>query len=235
MKSEMPEKNNHSGHRKRLKDRFLREGLDSFEMHNVLELLLFFGIPYKDTNDIAHELLNRFGSLSGVLEAQYEDLVSVPGVGENAAVLIKLISPLSRRYMEDKLNEKTVLSSCEYVGEYLLAKYRFRQDELFSMLCLDQNCRLISWEQISSGTVNVTAVNTRKVIEAAIKTSANGVILAHNHPNGLAVPSADDIRSTMALIEALDVIGVKVLDHIIVGSEDYVSLASSRQYKKLFV
>lgn len=226
--------NNHAGHRKRLKDRFLRDGLDGFEIHNVIELLLFFGIPYKDTNDIAHNLLNRFGSLAGVLEAPYEELAKVAGVGDNAATLIKLIAPLSRRYMEDKVNGKTVLNNCDAVGEFLMAKYRFRRDEMFSMLCLDQNCRLISWEQISDGTVNVTEVSTRKVIEAAMKTSANGVILAHNHPNGLAVPSNDDIRSTIMLIDALSVIGVRVLDHVIIGEEDYVSLINSHQYRSLF-
>ncbi len=230
----MSEKNNHQGHRKRLKDRFLREGLDNFEIHNILELLLFFGIPYKDTNDIAHELLNKFGSLSGVFDAPYEELMNVSGIGENVATLIKMISPLSRKYMEDKLNEKAVLDSCDAVGEYLVAKYRFRQDELFSMVCLDQSSRLIGWEQISSGTINITAVNTRKAIEAAMKTSANAVVLAHNHPNGLAVPSSDDIRSTQELVDALGVIGVRVLDHIIIAGEDFVSLASSRQYKNLF-
>ncbi|MBQ2816026.1 MAG: DNA repair protein RadC [Clostridia bacterium] len=203
-------------------------------MHNVLELLLFFGIPYKDTNDLAHELLNRFGSLSGVLEASREELMSVKGIGENAATLLNLIPSLSRKYLEDKVDEKAVMSSCEDVGNYLVAKYRFRQDEVFSMLCLDQSCRLISWEIISIGTINVTAVNSRKVIEAAMKTSANAVVLAHNHPNGLAVPSSDDIKSTIALVEALDIIGVRVLDHIIISGEDFVSLVSSQQYKKIF-
>lgn len=226
--------NNHKEHRQRLKERYHREGLDNFEMHNVLELLLFFGIPYKDTNDLAHELLNRFGSLSGVLEASREELMSVKGMGENAATLLNLIPSLSRKYLEDKVDEKAVMSSCEDVGNYLVAKYRFRQDEVFSMLCLDQSCRLISWEIISIGTINVTAVNSRKVIEAAMKTSANAVVLAHNHPNGLAVPSSDDIKSTIALVEALDIIGVRVLDHIIISGEDFVSLVSSQQYKKIF-
>ncbi len=231
----MPDKNNHAGHRLRLKKRFRREGLDNFETHNILELLLFFGYPQKDANELAHDLLNRFGSLSGVIDAPYNELLAVNGVGENTATLLKLIPPLSRTYLEDKLNDKTRLDSCDAVGEFLLAKYRFRQDELFSVLCLDQNCRLINWEQISSGTANVTAVNTRKVVEAVMRTSANAVVLAHNHPNGLAVPSPDDISSTATIVDMLDVLGVKVLDHIIIAGEDYVSLASSHQYKKLFL
>lgn len=230
----MNSENNHKEHRQRLKARYHREGLDNFEDHNILELLLFFGIPYKDTNNLAHELLNRFGSLSGVLEASREELMNVNGIGENAATLLNLIPALSRKYLEDKVDEKTPMNSCSAVGNYLIAKYRFRQDEVFSMICLDQSCRLISWEIISSGTINVTAVNSRKVIEAAMKTSANAVVLAHNHPNGLAVPSGDDIKSTMALVEALNIIGVKVLDHIIISGEDFVSLASSQQYKHLF-
>lgn len=230
----MNSENNHKEHRKRLKGRFHREGLDNFEIHNVLELLLFFGIPYKDTNDLAHELLKKFGSLSGVLEASREELMSVNGIGENAATLLTLIPSLSRRYLEDKVNEKASMNNCEAIGNFLVAKYRFRQDEVFSIICLDQCCRFISWEIISSGTINVTAVNSRKVIEAAMKTSANAVVLAHNHPNGLAIPSADDIKSTIALIEALGIIGVRVIDHVIISGEDYVSLASSKQYKNLF-
>ena len=226
--------NNHKDHRRRLKERYHREGLDNFEDHNVLELLLFFGIPYKDTNNLAHELLNRFGSLSGVLEASREELMSVNGIGENAATLFNLIPALSRKYLEDKVDEKAPMNSCSAVGNYLIAKYRFRQDELFSMICLDQSCRLRSWEIISSGTINVTAVNSRKVIEAAMKTSANAVILAHNHPNGLAIPSGDDIKSTIALVEALNIIDVRVLDHIIISGDDFVSLASSQQYKHIF-
>lgn len=230
----MNSENNHKDHRRRLKERYHREGLDNFEDHNVLELLLFFGIPYKDTNNLAHELLNRFGSLSGVLEASREELMSVNGIGENAATLFNLIPALSRKYLEDKVDEKAPMNSCSAVGNYLIAKYRFRQDELFSMICLDQSCRLRSWEIISSGTINVTAVNSRKVIEAAMKTSANAVILAHNHPNGLAIPSGDDIKSTIALVEALNIIGVRVLDHIIISGDDFVSLASSQQYKHIF-
>ena len=230
----MNSENNHKEHRQRLKARYHREGLDNFEDHNILELLLFFGIPYKDTNNLAHELLNRFGSLSGVLEASREELMNVNGIGENAATLLNLIPALSRKYLEDKVDEKAPMNSCSAVGNYLIAKYRFRQDEVFSMICLDQSCRLISWEIISSGTINITAVNSRKVIEAAMKTSANAVVLAHNHPNGLAVPSGDDIKSTMALVEALNIIGVKVLDHIMISGEDFVSLASSQQYKHLF-
>ncbi|MBQ5885150.1 MAG: DNA repair protein RadC [Clostridia bacterium] len=230
----MNPENNHKDHRRRLKERYHREGLDNFEDHNVLELLLFFGIPYKDTNNLAHELLNRFGSLSGVLEASREELMSVNGIGENAATLFNLIPALSRKYLEDKVDEKAPMNSCSAVGNYLIAKYRFRQDELFSMICLDQSCRLRSWEIISSGTINVTAVNSRKVIEAAMKTSANAVILAHNHPNGLAIPSGDDIKSTIALVEALNIIDVRVLDHIIISGDDFVSLASSQQYKHIF-
>ena len=230
----MSEINHHKEHRKRLKNRFLSEGLDNFEMHNILELLLFFGIPQKDTNDLAHELLNKFGSLSGVFEAPYSELIKVKGIGDNAATLIQLISPLSRIYLEDKLSEKISFDSTRAVGKFLLAKYRFRKDEMFSMLCLDQNCRLIKWVPISSGTINVTAVNTRKVVEAVMNTSANAVVLAHNHPAGLAVPSADDINSTIAIRKLIEPLGVTLLDHIIIANEDYVSLLESDQYKFVF-
>ncbi len=230
----MAAKNNHAGHRERLKARFLREGLDNFEIHNVIELLLFYGLPQKDTNELAHELLNKFGSLSGIIEAPYSELIKIDGIGNHTASLINLIAPLSRMYLEDKLNDKLRFDSIDAVGEFLLAKYRFRKDEMLSMVCLDQSCRLISWEVISSGTINVTAVNTRKVVEAVMKTSANGVVLAHNHPNGLAVPSDDDISSTIMIKNILETLSVTLLDHIIIANEDYVSLNESEQYKFAF-
>lgn len=232
--STLSAKNIHAEHRQRLKKRFISDDLDSFETHNIIELVLFFSIPQGDTNELAHKLLKEFGSLAGVFDAPYDELLKVKGVGEHTATLIKLLAPLSRKYMEDKTREKEVFDSCEAVGEFLLAKYRFRQNEILSVLCLDQNCRFISWEQISSGTVNATAINTRKIIEVAVKTSAHSIILSHNHPNGLAEPSPDDIRSTMMLVDALNVISVKVIDHIIIGGEDYISLANSQQYEKLF-
>ena len=230
----MSEINHHKDHRKRLKNRFLSEGLDNFEVHNVLEFLLFFGIPQKDTNELAHELLDKFGSLSGVLEAPRSELLKFKDIGENTATLIQLIPPLSRIYLEDKIKERVAFDSTSAVGNYLLAKYRFRKDEMFSMLCLDQNCRLIKWVPISSGTINVTAVNTRKVVEAVMNTSANAVVLAHNHPAGLAVPSADDINSTIAIRKLIEPLGVTLLDHIIIANEDYVSLLESDQYKFVF-
>ncbi|MBQ5890250.1 MAG: DNA repair protein RadC [Clostridia bacterium] len=230
----MNSENNHKDHRQRLKARYYNEGLDSFEDHNILEFLLFFGIPYKDTNDLAHELLNHFGSLSGVFEASREDLMSIKGIGENTATLLTFIPALSRKYLEDKVDEKVPMNNCSTVGKFLIGKYRFRRDEVFSVISLDQSCRFKHWDIISSGTINITAVSSRKVIETALKTSANAVILAHNHPNGLAVPSGDDIKSTIALVEALNVIGVRVLDHIIISDEDFVSLASSQQYKHIF-
>jgi DNA repair protein RadC len=224
----------HEGHRSRLKERFLKEGLDSFEPHNIVELLLFFGIPYKDTNEIAHDLISTFGSLSGVIDASYEDLVKIKGVGENAATLIKLIAPLSRAYMDDKYSQGEILNTTEAAGKFLLGKYRFRDDEFFSMTCVDSNCRLISFNIVSQGSINATEVSVRKAVEIAVKTSANGVIIAHNHPGGLALPSQADIFATQKLIDALRMINVYVIDHIIICGEDYVSLAQSKKYKNMF-
>lgn len=224
----------HEGHRKRLKSRFLSEGLDNFNPHNVLELLLFYSIPRKDTNEIAHRLIERFGSLAGVFDASVEDLMQVKGITLHSACLIKMIIPMSRYYSADKFRRKIVLNSPTLCGDYLLARYLGYTNEIVSLISMDNQCRIISFDIIGEGDICSAGISTRKVIETVLRTKATSAVIAHNHPGGIALPSKEDIEATINIIEALRVVGVYLLDHIILAGDDYVSLADSKEYQYLF-
>lgn len=217
----------HSGHRARLKKRFLNEGLEHFEEHNTLELLLFFAIPQKDTNELAHLLIRTFGSLSGVFDASYEDLLRVSGVGENTATLIKLIPQISREYQISRQTPDVVLSTVEKAGTFLIPRFIGARTEIVLLLCLDSRKSLISCDQVGEGTVGIAQTRTRRVVELAIKHNAASVILAHNHLSGNALPSQEDQITTLKLKAALEGVGIVMDDHIIVADEDFVSLAQS--------
>lgn len=223
----------HDGHRERLRNRFIEEGLDSFEIHNVLELALFYAIPRKDTNEIAHRLLTRFGSLSAVLEAPVQELMQVDGISKNSAVFLSLIPALCRRYYEDRCSGKRI-TSVEEAGEYFKPKFIGRTDEVIFFLVLDGKGRVLNCETVSEGVVNEVNVNVRKLVEISMRYKATSAILAHHHPNGNALPSEADIETTWMVRHALEFVGVKLTDHIIVADDDFISLRESRQYKYLF-
>ena len=220
----------HAGHRKRLKERFRREGLDSFDELHVLELLLFYCIPQKDTNLLAHELLDRFGSLPQVLEATAEELEKVPGVGEHVSTLLTLITDISRYYMVSRSARFDVLLTNEQCGDYLLPYFVGRRDETVFMLCLDAKCKVLCCKEVGRGSVNSAGVPVRRVVETALGVNATTVILAHNHPSGLAIPSSEDIITTRRIAIALDAVGIVLADHIVVADDDFVSMVQSRLY-----
>lgn len=235
-KEKTSDKNTHAQHRQRLRARFRKEGLDSFEDHNVLELLLFFGIPFKDVNETAHDLLEHFGSLSDVLDAKYEDLCKVKGISENSATLIKLIPELFRRYELDKLNKDgIILNSAELVAKYSSKYFKGVKEERLYLLCLDSNCRLISCNLISTGTVSSTPINNRLIAEYAYAADAANLILVHNHPSGIAAPSKQDVDVTTMIIDTMRQIGLRLADHVIVGlGDDYFSFKTSPKWKCIF-
>ncbi|MBF0455770.1 MAG: DNA repair protein RadC [Magnetococcales bacterium] len=217
----------HSGHRKRLRQRFFREGLEQFEDHQVLELLLFHAVPRRDTNEMAHLLLKRFGALSAVLEADPKDLASIPGMGESAVAFLALIPPLTRRYLTDSVSrEKPTLNDSKKTNTYLTPLMAGRTEEVFYMLCLDNNCRLLFPALISKGTVNEANIHIRHVVEAALRHKAASVIFAHNHPSGQLNPSRADIQITQIMVSALVPIGIRVLDHVIVAGKRCLSMAA---------
>ena len=222
----------HAGQRQRLKERFLRDGLDHFEEHQVLELLLFYGIPQRDTNEIAHELIRKFGSLSKVLEATPEELSEVKYVGDNVTTLFQLITAVARYYQVNCAMREEILTSIDACGRYLVPFFYERQNETVFLLCLDAKCKVLSCEKVGEGSVNSAGVPVRKIVELALKANATSVILAHNHPSGLAIPSGEDIQTTRRVAMALDAVEIGLVDHIIVADSDWVSLSQSGLYRQ---
>ena len=217
----------HDGHRNRLKNRFLNEGLTNFEDHNVLELLLFYSIPRSDTNEIAHELLNKFGSLHGVFEAGMEDLMSVNGISRHSAVLIKTIPELFVVYGRDKVRDIQKINSSDDAKQFFIPRFYGKVREEVQLVLLDDKMNIIKWVKIYEGSVNSANVPIRKIVEIAIENRATNVIIAHNHPTGLILPSKDDLRATAKVREALALVDVKLLDHVIVSDNEAASLKDS--------
>lgn len=215
----------HEGHRSRVKVRYLKEGLDSFEDHQVLEMLLFYSIPLKDTNELAHDMIKEFGSLAGLFEADPKDICNRSGVSENTAILITLIPSLSRRYLKGKWGEKPVLNSSSKAGDYAASLFTGRTYEAFYVICLDSQNRVNFADMVHEGTINEAPVYPRLIVETALRHQANSVILAHNHPGGSLQPSAADTEVTKRITTALDAISIKVVDHIIVAGDKYTSFA----------
>ncbi len=216
----------HEQHRKRMKERFLREGIENFEPHNVLELLLFYSIPQKDTNETAHKLINRFGSLSAVFEAPFSELIKVDGVKEHSATLIKLVPELARRYVSDSCAiNGTILPTIDDVGKYFTAKYIGATKETVYLLLMDNKYKVLECVKIHEGSVNSSAITMRKIIEAAITAEAACAVIAHNHPGGLLIPSADDLFTTSEVQRALSMIGVNFLGHILVAGNQYTDIS----------
>jgi len=222
----------HAGHRQRLKERFLREGLDNFEEHQVLELLLFYGIPQRDTNEIAHELIRKFGSLSKVLEATPEELAEVKYVGDNVTTLFRLITEVARYYQVNCAMREMILPTIDACGRYLVPFFHGRQNETVFLLGLDAKCKVLSCEKVGEGSVNSAGIPVRKIVEMALKANATSVILAHNHPSGLAIPSGEDVQTTRRVAMALDAVEIGLVDHIIVADSDWVSLSQSELYRQ---
>lgn len=217
----------HEGHRKRLKDRFICEGLQSFEPHQVLELMLFYTIPRRDTNEIAHRLINKFGSLADVFEADVKDLATIDGLGENSAVFLSMISSTCAYYLKSKHGEKPIIDSSTKAGEYALSLFIGQKYEVFYVVCLDSQNR-VSWSDIIfEGTLNETSIYPRNLIEIALRHKANSIIIAHNHPGGSLKPSSADLNATKSIKAALDTVSIKLLDHIIIGDHKYMSFAES--------
>ena len=218
--------NIHQGHREKMRQRFLKSGLEGFADHEALELLLYYAIPRRDTNPIAHRLIERYGSLLAVLTAPVEDLRKVEGVGESAAVLLKVAGQIGTRARLAEAEQNRPLSSVETVGAYLLERFAGETHEVVYQL-LDRKCKLLACKRLGEGGIASSGLDIRKLMENAILTSASTVILAHNHPSGVALPSDDDCAATEAARRALDTIGVTLADHIIVADDDFVSMAQS--------
>ena len=221
----------HEGHRKRLRQRFMQDGLDNFDEINVLELMLFYSIPRADTNDLAHRLLEQFGSLANVLDASVEELAKVKGIGENAAVLLHLFSAVSRYYQVQRADMGQPMTGVEAFSAVLLPKFIGRRNEMVYLLCLDAKYKMICCRLIGEGNVNSASISARKIVEVALAVNATSVVLAHNHPSGLAIPSAADVNTTLHIGRALQAVDVDLLDHIVVADDEAVSMVQSGLFR----
>lgn len=221
----------HEGHRQRIKNRFRREGLENFSEVHVLELLLCYCVPRKDVNPLAHEILKHFGSLTRVLEATAEELEKVEGVGENISTFLTLINAVGRYYHVSLSKNVEIIRDLNRCGEIMVPYFYGRTKESVFLLCLDAKCKVICCKEIERGTVNSAVISIRKVVEAALDANATSAVLAHNHPSGVALPSAEDIQTTRRVAKALYAVDVTLLDHIVVADGDYVSIGQSGLYR----
>ena len=214
----------HDGHRQRLKNRFLSSSLEGFEPHQILELLLFFAIPRQDTNEIAHALIDKFGSLSGVFDASFDDLIKVTGIKENAATLIKLIPQISRAYMVDSVPPEKIFDHADKIGRFFVSKYIGETNEVVYAMFLNNAFEHLGTMKIHEGSINSASINTRAILEKAIACKATTVVLAHNHPSGLPFPSMEDMDTTIALHSTLESIGIGLIEHFLVVGDKYIPL-----------
>lgn len=216
----------HSGHRDRLRGEFLARS-ESFPDHKVLELLLFYALPRQDTNPIAHDLLERFGSLEGVLDAPPEALAQVKGVGDRSAVLFKAVKELARRYAAGRSRIGNLITTNYAAYEILHPLFFGARNERVYLLCLDGKKKLLGCAKLGEGNVNAAEVTPRGVVETALNHNAARVILAHNHVSGLALPSDEDKATTLYLQTLLSQVGVLLDDHLIFVDDDMVSMGDS--------
>lgn len=224
----------HAGHRNRMRQRFRENGFKGMHPHEILEMLLFYSVPRRDTNELAHKLIERFGSLSGVFEASEEQLTSVDGITKSSATLIKMIIPLYSEYKKEVGLAKRLKNSTES-GEFLLDYYAGMLQERVTVICLDSGCRVLCFDSVCDGDVSNVVVNFRKLVELIMKYPlTTGVIVVHNHPGGIALPSREDISATVNLKKTLETMGITLVDHIIVADNDYISMSSSAGFNYIF-
>ena len=214
----------HDGHRDRLRETFLKTGLDDFHPHNVLELLLFYSIPRKDTNEIAHELINEFGSITRVFDATPEELVKVKGITKNSAVLISMIPQLARYYLSKKAERGVPLKSARLVAEFLAPKFIGENHEVIYVLFLDNKLQVVTYKKLNEGTTHSVELRIDQIVKLAASIDAPRVVLAHNHPDGNPTPSPEDLKMTVLLKDALRLIDKDLEDHIVVGDHGFISI-----------
>ena len=221
--------NPHAGHRRRLRESYLKGGFEALSDYNRLELLLFYAIPRCDTNPIAHTLLDHFGSLSAVLSADIEQLMEVNGISESAAILIRLMGQLAAEAEKERVKNRTkgILDTTTQCAEYLLPYFFGLNREVVYLLCMDAKCKVLACKKLGEGSVNAADISIRRIVETALHYNTSSVILAHNHPCGICNPSDEDTATTLRIWQALDAVGIQFADHIIVSGSEYYSMAES--------
>ena len=220
--------NEHAGHRSRIRERVRKDGLENFHNYQVLEYALTFVIPYKDTNVIAHKLINKFGSFAGVLEADEADIATVEGMGEVSAHFLANLLKIYHYYEKDRVVQKAIVDKPQLAVDYVKPFLQGKLVEELYIVCLSNSSQVEGVEKISEGTSNEALAPIRKIIDKMNKAKVSNIIIAHNHPKGSPKPSADDDKFTKALVTSLTINGCHLIDHIIVGDKgEYFSYRRS--------
>lgn len=210
-----------------MKRQFAEHGGEGMNDIQFLEMLLFYAIPRSDTNELAHALLKRYGTIRGVLDASEADLQTIEGVGEGTALLIKTLRETLRRYMSSETQEKAYICSSSDAGRYFVPILQYETEEKVYLMCLNNRGGVISCSQMGTGTLSTVNVSIRRLVDEAVRRRSSSVVLAHNHPAGFAIPSVEDRMFTSELKRALQLMDIRLMDHIVVADGDYVSFAQS--------
>lgn len=216
--------NLHNDHRKRLKAEFRENGLDHFEQHRIVELLLFYAIPRVDTNETAHRLMDRFGSVSGILDAPYELLCEVQGIGPEAGTFLKLLSSFIKIYMDDRLSRDNRITDPDTAKRYMQSKFLGETAECVYLAGIGNNGKVIFCKRMEEGSPESVGIKPSVLIRALLRADAVKAVLAHNHPYGICNPSGADVRATCILHEELARVDVELMDHIVVAADGVSSL-----------
>jgi len=219
----------HAGHRERLRARYYETGLSGFADHEILELLLTFAIPQKDTNETAHLLLKTFGSLPDVLLADPQQLRKVPGIGEISACLISLFAPVARKLFATT-HEETYLTTGLKAAQYIASLLFGLKTECLYLICMDNSFRVLHKSIVAEGSIDTVPVYIRDIVSVILQHNTTNILLAHNHPGGNVLPSRQDIQVTHDLANALQPLGIRLCDHIIVSGQQYYSFADKKTH-----
>lgn len=225
------QKTDHSGHRSRMRAKYQKAGLDAFAPHEVLELLLYYAIPYRNTNDIAKRLILRFGTLSAVFDAPLDSLIDA-GLTENQAVYLKLFPDVTRLYYRDKYEHDDGPLDFDRLADIVAGRFiGLENEERVLLLMADTKGRECFCGFIAEGNFDTTSISVRKIVRLAMNYGAITAVIAHNHPSGVALPSVEDIVATKELRKALAMVEVNLIDHFIIANGECVSLAESNLFE----
>lgn len=222
---------NHAGHRERLRHDFLNMGLEAMHPHRVLELLLFYSIPRADTNNIAHDMLNKFGSIAGVFNAPINELRDMHGVSENTVILLKMIPQLFALYAAS-VNEGVILNTTSKLCKYFLSQLAGVAEEQIIIACLDDSMCISKFVRIARGDSGSVAVENKRIVEAVISSGCTLCVMAHNHPLSSCQPTKEDIDSTNVLMKVLKYIGITLSEHIVVGKDGACAIISQETFSQ---
>jgi len=221
----VPSKDISAGHRRRLREKFVKSGLKGFHDYEIVELLLTLGSPRKDCKQPAKEAIKRFKTLRGVLETPPEELQQIDGIGPHSAFGLKLVQEVAREFLKEKIIEQPIYKSSQEIFDFLYHSMRDLKKEVFKVIYLNSQNQIIDTADLFEGTINSSSISPREVIVTAIKHNAVSLIFAHNHPSGNPEPSKSDKELTRDLVYAGSIMQIRVLDHIIIGNNKYFSFA----------